>query len=52
MLNLRRLHALIVCSLLASWANSQEAGDPDPLFQDTAVIDITINAPFPSLLKR
>ena len=52
MLNLRRLLALIACSLIAGWANSQEAGDPDPLFQDTAVIDITITAPFPSLLKR
>lgn len=52
MLNLRTLLALIACSLPGGWADAQEAGEPDPLFQDTAIIDITITAPFPSLLKR
>ena len=52
MLNLRTLLAFVACLLLAATAGAQEPGDADPLFQDTAVIDITINAPFPSLLKR
>lgn len=52
MLNLRTLLGILACLLLAAAAGAQESGNADPLFQDTAVIDITINAPFPSLLKR
>jgi len=52
MLNLRTLTTIVACLLLAATAGAQVSGDADPLFQDNAVIDITINAPFPSLLKR
>lgn len=52
MLNFRTLLAIIVCSLPGSWTSAQEAGGPDPLFQDHAVVDITITAPMPTLLKR
>lgn len=52
MLNLRNLVTISVCMSLAATAGAQTPGDPDPLFQDHAVIDITITAPFPSLLKR
>lgn len=52
MLNLRNLLIVIAFSLLATGAVAQVLGDPDPLFQDHTVIDITITAPFPSLLKR
>jgi hypothetical protein len=52
MLNLRRIITIIACLLLAAIAGAQVPGDADPLFQDDAVIDITITAPLPSLLKR
>ena len=52
MLNLRTLLTFVACLLLAAAAGAQELGDADPLFQDNAIVDITINAPFPSLLKR
>jgi len=52
MLNLRTSLAIVACVLLAAAAGAKEPRDADPLFQDTTVINITINAPFPSLLKR
>ena len=52
MLNFRTLPAIVACFLLATGAGAQVPGDPDPLFQGHTVIDITITAPFPSLLKR
>ena len=52
MLNFHNLLAVAVCSLLASLAGAQGSGEPDPLFQDKTVVEITITAPFPSLLKR
>jgi len=52
MLNLRTLLAIAACVWLATVASAQEPGAPDPLFLDSAVIDITINAPMPALLKQ
>ena len=52
MLNFRKLLAVAASLLLASLAGALESRDPDPLFQDNAVVEITITAPFPSLLKR
>ncbi len=52
MLNLRTLLTIIACSLLGGWAGAQDSGGPDPLFEDHAVIDITITAPFPTLQRR
>jgi len=52
MLNFRNLLTVIACLLLATGASAQVLGDPDPLFRDHAVIDITITAPLPSLLKE
>ena len=52
MLNFRPLPAIVACFLLATGAGAQVLGDPDSLFQGHQVIDITITAPLPSLLKR
>jgi hypothetical protein len=52
MLNLRTLYVVCLWPLLLSAAFAQGTGKTDPLFQGDSVIDLTITAPFPSLLKR
>ena len=52
MLNLRILTTICLLPLCVTVVSAQDTGQADPLFQDHAVIALTITAPFPSLLKR
>ena len=50
MLDFRKLLIAIVVSLATSTAFALEPGEPDALFQDKSVIEITITAPMKTLL--
>ena len=52
MMNFRILLTIIVPLLFAAGAHTLEVGDADRLFQDDAVLELTITAPLPALLKR
>ena len=52
MMNFRILLTFIVTLLFAAGAHTLEVGDADPMFQDDGVLELTITAPFPALLKR
>jgi len=52
MLKSGRTLALSLLPLLAVAAWALDNGDPDPLFRDDAVVEITITAPMPELLKH
>lgn len=52
MLNLRTLPVIFFWPVLLSIASAQGTGKADPLFADDSVVELTITAPFPSLLKR
>ena len=52
MLNLRKLLIILIFLAAAPVANAIETGEPDPLFQDSSVIEITITAPMNPLLDK
>ena len=48
--NCRKLLTVVALMLAAPLAYALESGDPDPLFQDDSVVEITITAPMKPLL--
>ena len=50
MLNCRKLLTVVGFVLATPIAHALEAGDPDPLFRDDSVVEITITAPMKPLL--
>ena len=52
MVNFRLLLVIIVTLLFAAISRAQDAGKAGPLFQDNVVLELTITAPFPTLLKQ
>ena len=52
MLNLRTLTAMAASLLLVASATAQEPSDPDPLFADFGVVEVTISAPMTELLRK
>ena len=52
MLNYRKLLIAAVLALAAPVAMALETGEPDPLFQDDSVIEVTITAPMEPLLDK
>jgi hypothetical protein len=50
MLNCRKLLIVVAFVLATPIAIALESGDPDPLFQDDSVVEITITAPMKTLL--
>lgn len=52
MLNLRALPIGVMSTALLAVAFAEATGKADPLFDDHSVIELTITAPFRSLLKR
>lgn len=52
MLNFHKTLIILALSVSVPVANALEPGEPDPLFQDSSVIDITITAPMKPLLDK
>lgn len=51
MLNIRTLLPVFLSPILLSLASAQGTGEADPLFEDHSIVELTITAPFTSLLE-
>ena len=49
---LNRTIAIIASSLLATSVSAEASGPPDPLFRDTAVLDVRLEAPLTTLVRE